>query len=1181
MSDPSPGFVHLHNHTTYSLLDGAQKIDEMCARAAADGQSAIAVTDHGNLFGAISFGRKAAAHGLKPIVGIEAYIAPGSRHERQPQMVEGVGRKNYFHLVLLAENYTGYKNLIKLASAGYLEGFYYRPRIDLELLRSHSEGLICLSACLAGEVASLLARDQYDRASRVAAEFREIFGDRYWLEMQDHGIPDQQKVNEGVTRLGRELGIETVATNDCHYLLQEDHAAHDVLICIQTATTVNAKSGMSYTTQHYLKTREEMARQFAAHPRAVENSLAIAERCRFAFEKQPLHLPDFPVPAGFDLDGYFEKVVREGFDSRMQELRARQDAGRALKPLAFYRERLDREIKIIHEMGYAGYFLITWDFIRYAREAGIPVGPGRGSAAGSLVAYCMRITNIDPMQYDLLFERFLNPERISMPDIDTDFCFRSRQRVIDYVTGKYGRENVAQIITFGTMAARAAIRDVGRVLEVPYPVVDRIAKLVPAIPGQEITIAEALIQVPALKEAYDQETNVQEMLDLAQRLEGLTRHASTHAAGVVIAPKPIVEFAPLYRGTKAEDEVTTQFAKDEIEEIGLLKLDFLGLKTLTLIEDALDSIERCTGERPDLDDLPLDDSGVFALFCRAGTAGIFQFESSGMRDILRRLKPERFEDLIALNALYRPGPLGGGVVDDFIKRRHGKVQVRYPHPLLEDILKETYGVIVYQEQVMQIASVLAGYSLGEADILRRAMGKKKKDAMEGEKQRFLERSGERGVAPAKARKVFELMAYFAGYGFNKSHSAAYALVAYQTAWLKAHFPVHFMAALLTNDKGNTEKLVQYLNECRAMKIDVLPPDVNTSGLHFTVDGPKIRFGMSAIKNAGDAPIRSIVETRDREGRFPSLHELCSQVDLRLVNKRVLEALVHAGALDSLGGHRGQLAALVDSALEVGQRRQADREAGQGSLFGGSDEPVETPALPDVPDWDDSTRLNREKAALGFYVTGHPLEGYQDVLKNFDTDSVGELHRRESGSQVAIAGIPVNLRRRKSRAGEWWASMELEDTEGAVEVLVFPRTYASFETLLEADLPTLIHGRLDIDEDRVRVIADEVCPLDKLLERQAEAVDVRLDATDLDDDFLRRLKHAVDAHRGEARLYFEVARPGAYRLVVRAGSSCQVTPSRRLTEDLEAVVGAERVKYRPRPRPRPQARPRRPQRPATS
>jgi DNA polymerase-3 subunit alpha len=1163
MADPGPGFVHLHNHTTYSLLDGAQKIDEMCARAAADGQQALAITDHGNLFGVMSFGRKAAEHGLKPIIGIEAYVAPGSRLERQPRVVHGVGRKSYFHLVLLAENYAGYKNLIKLATAGHLEGFYYRPRIDKELLRDHSEGLICLSACLAGEIASLLAREEYELARGVANEFRDLFGDRFWLEMQDHGLPEQRLVNAGIARLASELGVGVVATNDCHYLLPEDHAAHDALICIQTGTTVQRKSGMSYSPHHYLKSRAEMAERFGAFPQAVENTLAVAERCRFAFEKQSLHLPDFPVPDGFDLDGYFEKVVREGFESRMGELRAGIDAGRPLQPIEAYRQRLDREIKMIREMGFAGYFLITWDFIRYAREAGIPVGPGRGSAAGSLVAYCMRITDIDPMHYDLLFERFLNPERVTMPDIDIDFCFRRREHVIDYVTRKYGRDNVAQIITFGTMAARAVIRDVGRVLEVPYNVVDRIAKLVPAIPGQEITITEALSQVPALKEAYDKEADVKEMLDLGRRLEGLTRHASTHAAGVVIAPKPIVEFAPLYRGTKEGDEVTTQFAKDEIERIGLLKLDFLGLKTLTLIDDALDSIQRSAGERPDLGRLPLDDPPVYDLFSRGRTDGVFQFESRGMKDILRRLKPERFEDLIALNALYRPGPLRGGLIDDFIKRRHGKVKVRYPHPQLEEILKETYGVIVYQEQVMQIASMMAGYSLGEADILRRAMGKKKREVMEAEAQRFVARAAERGVQRGKAKKVFELMAHFAGYGFNKSHSAAYALVAYQTAWLKARYPVHFMAALLTNEKANTDKLVHYIGECRSLGIEVLPPDVSSSGLDFTVERDRIRFGLSAIKNVGEAAIRSIIEARERVGSFASLHDLCAEVDLRLVNKRVLEALVQSGALDSLGGRRSQLAAMIDSAMDLGQKRRADREAGQGSLFGGSESGAEAPKVPDLPDWDEATRLSHEKASLGFYVTGHPLEGYRDVLRSFSTQTVAELREKDSGSRVSVAGMTSNLRRRKSKSGDWWASLQLEDLGGHVDVLVFPKTYAACDQQLEGDRPTLVSGRVESDEDNLRLIAEEVCPLDELLERHADAVEVRIDAGALDDALVERLKGAIAANRGEAQLFFEVAEPGTFRLTVRAGSSCRVTPSRRFTRDVEAVVGPDRVRYRPR------------------
>ncbi len=1165
MSERTPGFVHLHNHTTYSLLDGAQKIDEMCARAAGDGQAAIAITDHGNLFGAPAFGRKAAELGLKALVGIEAYVAPGSRHERQTPVVDGLGRKNYFHLVLLAQNYVGYKNLVKLASAGYLEGFYYRPRIDKELLRTHSEGLICLSACLAGEVASQLASDRYEEARRVAGEFRELFGQRYWLEIQDHGLPEQPRVNQGVRRLGRELGIGVVATNDCHYLLPEDHAAHDALICIQTATTVRSKSGMTYSAHHYLKSRAEMAQRFSEFPEAVENSLAIAERCGFAFEKQSLHLPDFPVPRGYDLDGYFEHVAREGFESRASELSELERSGRLRVPVVEYRARLEREIKMIRAMGFAGYFLITWDFMRYAREAGIPVGPGRGSAAGSLVAYAMRITNIDPLRYDLLFERFLNPERISMPDIDIDFCFRKRENVIEYVTRKYGRDNVAQIITFGTMAARAVIRDVGRVLEVPYAVVDRVAKLVPAVPGQEITIKDALARVPALKEAYEKEAEVREMLDLAQRLEGLTRHASTHAAGVVIAPQPIVEFAPLYRGTREGDEVTTQFAKDEIEEIGLLKLDFLGLKTLTLIDDALASIDSGTGLRPDIERLPLDDAAVYELFGRAQTDGVFQFESPGMKDILRRLKPSRFEDLIALNALYRPGPLGGGLVDDYIKRRHGKVKVRYPHPSLEEILAETYGVIVYQEQVMQIASVMAGYSLGEADILRRAMGKKQKDVMEAEEQRFVERAGAKGVERDKSRKVFELMAHFAGYGFNKSHSAAYALVAFQTAWLKAHHPLPFMAALLTNEKANTDKLVQYIGECRRMGIEVLPPDVNSSGVDFTVDGAKIRFGLSAIKNAGEGAIRSIIEARSAGGRFGSLHELCAGVDSRVVNKRVLEALVQSGALDSLGGRRSQLAAAIDSALESGQKLRADREAGQGSLFDAAPGASAPPALPDLPDWDEATRLGHEKASLGFYVTGHPLDGYADVLRSFATESVADLEKLESGSRVAVAGMTGNLRRRKSKRDEWWASLQLEDFTGQLEVLVFPKTYSASERMLEDDRATLISGRLEIEEERVRLVAEEICPLDEILERLTDAVEVCLDAEGLDDGLVDRLEGAIASNRGEASLYFEVARPGAYRLVMQAGPGSRVTPSRRLTRELEALVGPQRVRYRPRER----------------
>jgi DNA polymerase-3 subunit alpha len=1167
LADNAPGFVHLHNHTTYSLLDGAQRLDEMLAQAAADGQSSIAITDHGNLFGVLEFAREARRASIRPIIGIEAYVAPGSRHDKGTTQAGGGRQKPYHHLILLAESYAGYKNLIKLSTAGFLEGFYYRPRIDKEILREHNEGIVCLSACLAGEVPTLLRSDRYDEATRVAAEFRDLFGpNRYWLELQDHGIEEQRLVNEGSIRLGKELGIGVVASNDCHYLLPSDHFAHDVLVCIQTGKTVHSHDRIRYSPQHYLKSRAEMAELFAWAPEAVENTAAVAERCAFTFEKQPSHLPDFPVPDGYDLQGYFETIARAGFERRMPRWRAELDAGRLRHPLEAYRERLAREIKMIREMGFAGYFLIVWDFIRFSREQGIPVGPGRGSAAGSLVAFCMQITDIDPMQFDLLFERFLNPERVSMPDIDIDFCFRKRERVIDYVTGKYGRPNVAQIITFGTMAARAVLRDAGRGLDIPYAEVDKIAKLVPQQPGQDITIAKALAEVPALKQAYQSDPKVQELIDVGQRLEGLVRHASTHAAGVVIAPKPIVEFAPLYRGT--DDAITTQFAMSDIEEIGLLKMDFLGLKTLTLIDDALASIEAVTGSRPDLDALAFDDPTVYELFCRARTAGIFQFESEGMRNILRRLKPDRFGDLVAINALYRPGPIGGGLIDDFIKRRHGKVNVEYPHPLLESILEETYGVIVYQEQVMQIASAMAGYSLGEADILRRAMGKKKKEAMAAEREKFIDRATAKSVKAKDAGKVFDLMEYFAGYGFNKSHSAAYALVAYRTAWLKAHYPVHFMAALLTTEKGNTDKLVQYVNECKEMGIQVLPPDVNASSLDFTVSGEHVRFGLSAIKNVGEGAIESLLEARRRLGRpFRSLFDLAGEIDLRLANKRVFEALAQAGALDGFGARRSQLHAAVDAALEWGQKRRTDRESGQGNLFGGA-AAVDTAGaadapLPDLPDWDERTRLAHEKATLGFYVSGHPLESLSGLLDDFASHRTGALRDLASGTEVSVGGIITDFRKRKSKKGAWWGSFQLEDLEGQIEVLAFPKAFEQFQTLLENDRAVLVSGRIETDDGRVRMTADEAVSLDDLREKKAEAVQVRLEASELDDELVARLLGAVEAHRGEVGLYLEIVRPGDFRLVARAEASLRVTPSRQLSAALEQAVGPGRVRYRAR------------------
>jgi DNA polymerase-3 subunit alpha len=786
-------FVHLHNHSQFSLLDGASRLEDLLDKAASFGMPALAVTDHGNLFGAVKFHDMAVARGIKPIIGCEAYMAPGHRRDRSTggSRTQGSDKKPYYHMILLAENHKGYANLVKLCSLAYTEGFYYKPRIDREILAEHSEGLIGTSACLGGEVAQLLLAGRREEAEKAAATYRDILGHgNFYLEIQDHGMAEQARIATGLLEISRRLELPLVATNDCHFLTREDHAAHDVLLCIQTGKTVNESARMRYTPEHYFKSPEEMVETFKDLPEAVRRTLEIAERCNFRLEKTSYHLPDFQVPGEYDVEGYFRKVVHDGFQTRVERWKELEEAGQLRAPMDTYRQRLEDELEIICRMDFPGYFLVVWDFIRYARDNSIPVGPGRGSAAGSLVAYCLRITDIDPIPYGLIFERFLNPERISLPDIDIDFCMRKRGQVIEYVTQKYGREKVAQIITFGTMAARAAIRDAGRGLDIPYGDVDRIAKLVP--PELDTTIEKALSKVPQLREAKEKDPRIDNLLDIARRLEGLTRHASTHAAGVVIAPKAITEFAPLYQS--GEGEITTQFAKNEIERIGLLKMDFLGLKTLTLIEDVLDKVEAESGERLDLERLPLDDRETYALFSTARTSGVFQFESAPMKDILARMKPTRFEDLIALNALYRPGPIKGGLIDEFIKRRHGKVEVTYLHPLLESLLEKTYGVIVYQEQVMQIASAMAGYSLGEADLLRRAMGKKSKAAMAAERTKFLEGAKAREISGKKAGEVFDLMEHFAGYGFNASHSAAYALIAYRTAYLKCHYPRQFPRA---------------------------------------------------------------------------------------------------------------------------------------------------------------------------------------------------------------------------------------------------------------------------------------------------------------------------------------------------------------------------------------------------
>jgi DNA polymerase-3 subunit alpha len=978
-----PKFVHLHLHTDYSLLDGACDLDEVVEEAARREMPAVAVTDHGNLFAAESFYQSAKKKGVKPIIGCEVYVAKGSRHDRgessQRDAANGngssqaePGQRGNNHLVLLCENAEGYRNLVKLVSAGFLEGFYYKPRIDYDLLAQHSKGLIALSACLRGAVTEHLMEERPEQAQEAAHRLRDIFGkDNFFLEIQDQGLEADKRVNPQIVALSKKSGIPVVATNDCHYLRHEDARAQEVLLCIQTGKTMSDTHRMKFATdQFFFKTAEEMARVFGELPEALERTVAIADRCDVKIDAVKNSFPDFQVPEGHTTDSYFEAVVREGFGGRVPILEARAKAGMRRKSLAEYETRLTNEILMIQQMKYAGYFLIVWDFMRHARSQGIPVGPGRGSAAGSLVSYALQITDVDPLQYDLLFERFLNPERVSMPDIDIDFCMRRRVDVIEYVTGKYGRSNVAQIITFGTMAAKAALKDVGRAMDLPYGEVDRIAKL---IPNQlNITLDEALKQSPQLKAQIDSDARYTDMMEVAKRLEGLARHASTHAAGVVISPEPLTNIVPLYKSNR--DEITTQYDMKGLEHIGLLKMDFLGLTTLTVLDDAVHMVEQNRNIQVDLGTLPLDDEATYKLFARGDTTAIFQFESHGMRDILRRYQPVRLEDLTALNALYRPGPIQGGMIDDFINRKHGKKKVTFDLPELKEILEETYGVIVYQEQVMQIANRLAGFSLGEADLLRRAMGKKNHAEMAAQREKFLAGSTARKVNAKKAEKIFDLMAEFAGYGFNKSHSCAYALLAYQTAYLKTHYPVEFMAALLTSETGNTEKVVKYINESRGMGITVLPPDVNSSDLNFTPVGEAIRFGLQAIKNVGENTVMGILEARAKLGRFTSIYQFCDNIDPRLLNKRVVESLIKSGAMDSLGSRRSQLFAVIDRAMERAQRRLREKTSGQHGLFGGAAhaaEPEDEP-LPDLEEWPEHEMLASEFATVGFFIYGHTI-----------------------------------------------------------------------------------------------------------------------------------------------------------------------------------------------------------------
>src|SRR6202171_3612227 len=1073
-----PQFVHLHVHTDYSLLDGACETSELLDEASRQKMPAVAITDHGNLFAAANFFYEASKRDVKPIIGCEVYLARGSRHERgektngsngQERGEGEPGMRSSNHLVLLCESLEGYHNLLKLVSAGFLEGFYYRPRIDYDLLAKHSRGLIALSACLRGAVTEAVVEERVDVARENAYRLRDIFGKgNFFLEIQDQGLEIEKGVNRELVRLSRETGIALVATNDCHYLNQSDAHAQEVLLCIQTGKTMSDAQRMKFATdQFYYKTPDEMAQVFGEIPEVLDRTLAIAERCHVKIERVANPFPEFQVPAGHTTDSFFERVVREGFASRVPSLEKHAKQGHLRQPLESYERRLTHEIEMIKKMRFAGYFLIVWDFIHYARAQGVPVGPGRGSAAGSLVSYALRITDVDPLQYDLLFERFLNPERISMPDIDIDFCMRRRGEVIDYVTQKYGRENVAQIITFGTMAAKAAIKDVGRAMDIPYGDVDRLAKL---IPNQlNICLDDALKQSAQLRSHVESDERLRQLMTVALRLEGMARHASTHAAGVVISPQPLTEIVPVYKTNR--DEITTQYDMSALERLGLLKMDFLGLPTLTVLNDAVRMVKQNRGVELDLETLPLDDPETYKLFARGDTTAIFQFESHGMRDILRRYQPTRVEDLTALNALYRPGPIQGGMIDDFINRKHGKKKVTYDLPELQEILDETYGVIVYQEQVMQIANRLAGFSLGEADILRRAMGKKKREEMASQREKFLAGCRAHKIADKKAERIFDLMAEFAGYGFNKSHSCAYALLAYQTAYLKTHFPVEFMAALLTSEAGNTEKTVKYINESRGMGITVLPPDVHESDLYFTPVGDAIRFGLAAIKNVGENTAAGIFEARARIGGFGSLDKFCEELDPRLINRRVLESLLNSGAMDACGD-RARVNAAIDRALDRAQKAARMRSSGQHAMFAGTPELPTFEDLPEVPSWSEEERLAGEYAVLGFYVSGHPLAKYSGRLKELKAVDLGALESRRNGEEITIAGIVVATRPMRSRKGARWAIFTLQDLTGVQELLAFPEAFAKIEKVLKAGAPLLIKGRVDREEAGTRVVVLE-------------------------------------------------------------------------------------------------------------
>lgn len=1153
-------FSHLHVHTQYSLLDGAARINKLVERASELEMSALAITDHGNLFGVPEFYHASRKAGVQPIIGCEFYVAPSGMTERSD--------RTRYHQVLLAKNETGYRNLIKLSSLSYTDGYYYKPRIDRETLRQYSDGLVATTCCLQGEVLQTILKRGEQAARAVFEEWLDIFGEDYYIEIQDHGIPDQKTCNHVLLKWAGEYNVKVIASNDVHYVEQEDAAAQDVLLCLQTGKELNDPNRMRFENdQFFLKDVDQMRLSLRdmdpiMRDAALDTTREIVDKCALELSMGKLLMPHYPMPDQFagDMDAYLRHLVFDRARLRYPEM----------GPDVV--ERLNSELGIIAEMGYAGYFLIVQDFTSVARDLGVRVGPGRGSAAGSAVAYCLGITNIDPLRYDLLFERFLNPERVSMPDIDIDFDDRGRGRVIDYVVKKYGRDNVCQIITFGTMGAKSVIRDVARVLDLPLSEADRIAKLIPD--GPKVSLADATREVPEFRALQkDSNPQIQNLLHYAMVLEGSARHTGVHPAGVIIAPGTVSDYVPVaVARSKNDDVVTTQYDGKWVESFGLLKMDFLGLKTLTVLTDAVKLIERNHGINIDLDEIPQDDEKTFEIFQDADTVAIFQFESSGMREWLRKLKPTSIDDLIAMNALYRPGPMQ--FIPNFINRKHGKEDIAYPHPMLEDILRPTYGLPVYQEQVMQIAQVMGGYTLGGADILRRAMGKKTQDVMDEQRSVFVDGAVERGVEQKTANDVFDMMATFAGYGFNKSHSAAYSVVAYQTAYLKAHYPAEFMAAAMTNEMADTKKLAVVLEEARHRGIEMLPPSINHSHAHFTVEGGQIRFGLGAVKGVGQGAIDAIVVAREKHGEPRSIFEFVKNLDLRAVNKKAIESLARTGSLDDLEGHRAQLVNAVDPAFQYAQRIQADLLAGQNSLFGGSDETAQMtePSLPVVEPWSRAQLLKQERELIGVYVSGHPLETYLPEIRAFATAELGkpeelgleedEESDRSNGRPrkpvFSFLGIITEVTRRTTKSGKPIAFVTLEDFSGSGELICFSSTFDKVQSYLNPDDIILVRGETELRGGGIKVIVQEIYPMWKVREQLVRSISLRVDIDRIKPERLSAFRDVCDVNRGTRSLYFDVLADDLHEPGRILARKFVVEPTPELLLEAATIFGRENV-----------------------